>query len=568
MSDADDIRRLIRPQCHEFTAHYNWNTDGLKPWFATDRAVKDADGSRETEIETHGERWDVTLYYQDSAVIPPESGVTPAGTEIQHETIREFRIKMEAHDDVGERKANFHIRPRWQDMTAETNDGDETEISVPEELANHRTDAVNVRVTGSNIPFGDYPELLPAAAEAVGVASRYFDPDRRHRTSNVQDAARYVRLHKDISGPIHSRTGPIVGLAHVLENDREGYRKLVQNDTDDYGNRLPGYYHTATLGPDRVQEVMPNHRLPVEAKHYYEREAFDRPKTDPLAHPKLEVSYQTSRWNDVLRATDDDIATLERELDEWLYSILNDAGLDLRAGGNTYVADEYFADENHTTHANVVSLDLTEVRHEQESVVYRHLADGMSPVEQDTLATLVTDGGELSPQDIAEKNDRHRDSVYDALHRMHDLVQHEYGSVSLKSTYVSELVADALQQAETALERATMASAKAVHAAERGLDERTSAFLAWAEKHGVNYDEPNDDVMTIELGEVDSVKQARRLLRQGYDLWQKMNREAVAFRQATVKYQLVKERQKLRSLGGGTETDLKDVYADAWKLLR
>jgi len=42
----------------------------------------------------------------------------------------------------------------------------------------------------------------------------------------------------------------IAGLAHLLENDRQGFRKLVQNDDDEQGRNLPGYYHTVTLGPD------------------------------------------------------------------------------------------------------------------------------------------------------------------------------------------------------------------------------------------------------------------------------------------------------------------------------
>jgi hypothetical protein len=534
MSDADD-RRLVDPQCHEYVANYNYNECGLRPWFACDRAVKDGGGSVEAHFDALGESWEVQLYYtDDSGLILPDGGKTPAGTTIDFEEIREYRLAVTALDDVRQKSVNYHLRPRWDGLEAEKNDGRTVEIPVPDELANHRTDAVNVRVQGSNIPFDEYNELLEAAAAAVGVSPHYFAEADRHRTSNVQDMARYVRLHTHESGPVHARTGPLVGLAHVLENDRSGYRKLVQNDDDEHNQNLPGYYHTATLGPDRVQEVMPHHELPVECKHYYAREALDRGYDDPLRHPKLEVAYQVSRWDGTVRP--DDLEQAVEELDEWLYSILADAGLDLRAGGRTYVEDAYFAAENATTTASVVNLDLTEVRHEQESVVYRHLADGMSPVEQETLQTLVADGGDVSPQDIADRNDRHRDSVYDALGRMHDLVQHEYGQVSLKSTYVSELVADALEQAEAAVERATLASAKAVNAADRGLDERTSAFIAWCEKHGVNYDEDAGDRMRIKLGEVSSTREVRRILREGLRLWEGMQKDPVTFREASVTY--------------------------------
>jgi predicted DNA-binding protein YlxM (UPF0122 family) len=348
-----------------------------------------------------------------------------------------------------------------------------------------------------------------------------------------------------------------------LENDRDGYRKRVENDADNHGQQLPGFYNTATLGPSRVQEVMPNHELPIEAKHYYAREALSRDRDDPLRHPKVEVAYQVRRWDGTLRADADGLSQLTNELETWLYSILNEAGLDLRAGGNTYIEDAYFDAENGTTTANVVDLDLTEIRHEQESVIYNILADGMSPVQQETLQTLVADGGTVSPQDVADENNRHRDTVYDALRRMKDLIDHQYGQINLKSPYVAELVADALDQAEASLERATMASAKAVNAAERGLDTTTSAFIAWAEKHGVNYSE-NNNRMRIELGDVDGAEEVRRILREGKRLWDAMNRDSTTFRESQVRYR----KQVGESYNYLTDDNrMKQIHTDAWRLL-
>lgn len=551
--DTGDIRRIVAPQSHEYTANWNYQEHGLRPWFALDSVVKDSGGSAEQEIEAAGETWSATLYYQEGGLLPPSGGETPAGTHVQHDTIREFRISCVAQDDVRERKANFHIRPRWKGLTAENDDGEEIEIPVPDELANHRTDAVNVRISGSNIRFDDYTDLLQSAMESFGISPHYFKNEHRHPTSNIQDAARYVRIHKHQSGPVHARTGPLVSLAHVLENDRDGYRKLVQNDSDERGRTVPGYYHTATLGPERVQEVFPNHELPVECKHYFAREAYDRPLDDPLAHPKLEVAYQVSRWNDTLRPADHD--QLEQELDEWLYAILSDAGLDLRAG-NTYVQDAYFKNSNDTTTANIVSLDLTTVRHEQESIVYKHLAGGMSPVERETLNTLVSDGGQVSPSKIATENDRHQDSVYSALQRMNDLVEHEYNSVSLKSTYLSELVADALDQAKESLARATNAAAETMHSAGRGLDDRTSAFIAWAERYGVNYRSGDSDTMRIDIGEIETVQVAKRIIRQGYRLWTELKKDPSTFRSAQVRY-----------VNQGVRKETKPAYVEAWRLL-
>jgi len=539
-----DARRIIEPQCHEFTANLNFNTHGLKPWFAADSVVKENDGAltiHATHLDALDESAEVKLYYPDgSGLLPPDGGETPAGTSVEHENIREFRIRVKANDGLGERKANFHIRPRWQGLEAETNDGRTVEISVPESLANTNTDAVNVRASGSNIPFADYHDLLLDAADALGISRRYF-AEYHQPTSNIQDAARYLRVHTDASGPIHARTGPLVQLAHVLEDDRSGYRKLVQNDDDKRGREKPGFYHTTTLGVERIREVWPNHNLPKEVKHYYKDDYHERNKSDPLHHPKLEAAYQVSRWDETLRYDDDAIQQLNQELDETLYSILADADIDLRGGeGSPYVADHYFDAENAMTTASIVSLDLSQIYHEQESVVYKHLVGngGLSPIQQEALGTLVTDGGTVSPNDIADAYDRHIDSVYRALGKMEDMVEHEYGKLTLKSTYVAELVHDAIQQAESAVERATNATAEALEAAERGLDERTSAFVAWQKKHDLNFNEKSDS-MSINLGEIDAddAKEARRkakeIIREGYDLWTDMNREEIKYREAS-----------------------------------
>lgn len=77
---------------------------------------------------------------------------------------------------------------------------------------------------------------------------------------------------------------------------------------------------------------------------------------------------------------------------------------------------------------------------------------------------LVTDGGKLSPADLAEATDRHVDSVRRALRRMDDLVETKYAEVGLRSTRVAEIVHEAAQEAKDATRRAVEASAKVIGA--------------------------------------------------------------------------------------------------------
>lgn len=72
---------------------------------------------------------------------------------------------------------------------------------------------------------------------------------------------------------------------------------------------------------------------------------------------------------------------LNREIEETVISVLHDAGLDVRPGGGTFVKDAYFDADESDCERDLVSLDLTQLRQSQESVVVKHLADSLSPVE-------------------------------------------------------------------------------------------------------------------------------------------------------------------------------------------
>jgi len=523
--------KAVEPSPHEFDA--NAVFAGLDAWFGALRMIDKGDGSQVGEFTADGERWVAKLYFHEGNLLPPENGETVTGTSVEFDTIREPRLKVSRHpeeDPTGEQDFSVHMAPRWQNLKGESNDGETKEIGVPDSL----TEGINCRIQGSNIQFSRYLPLFRDGAAAVGINPHHFDT--LHEAENVQDAAMYVRLDCDHSGPVHSREGPIVGLAHVLENDREGYRKLIQNDDDNHGRNLPGFYHTATLGPRRITEAFPSHSLPKEVKHYYAKEALSFPKTDPLRHPKLEVAYQVSRWDETIGFND--LEQLERELTETIHSVLADAGLSLRPGDDDhrpYVPDAYFdAEETLYEDNTVITLDLTRIKSNQKSVVIKHISDGLSPVEWESLETLVTDGGEVSPASIAAENDRHTGSVRRALNRIDDLVEREYGRVSLKSNYVAEMVHDAVEQAREATRRAVETGAKALEAADRDLDDATSALHAWASRHGLKLNE-TEEYATVRFDKMevddlqDAKRQIRRALRAGIDLWTDAERNPAKF---------------------------------------
>jgi hypothetical protein len=400
---------------------------------------------------------------------------------------------------------------------------------------------VNAFLQGSNIAFDRYLPLLQKAARAVGIAPDYFaDP---HESSNIQDGELYARVHRDASGPIHARAGPITSLAHVLEHDRQGYRKLIQDDDDIHGDNLPGYYHTVTLGPRRVREVFPDHRYPKEVKHYYAKEAKDRDEDDPLAHPKVGASLQVSQVPNDETVYLDDLDQLREELEQTVLSVLADAGIDVapaeegRGDLGDYVADAYFEPTVEHGGPDPVGLDLTRIEQTQESIVIRHLADGgFSPVQEESLATLVSDGGEIAPEDIAEEHDRHPGSVRRALREMEDLVHHEYANVSLKSEYVAEMVHEAVDEARDALGRAEQTVGAALDAADRGLDDVAAGIQSWAARHGVDVEGAREARMFLRFHGTDSLRERVRAIKEGFRVWKEAGFPPEQYRQAQIQF--------------------------------
>jgi len=517
---------------HEFHANLLYNDDGLAPFFACDSAVKRADGSKVANFKYEGENWDVRLSYQESN-IRHSGDRTPFGTSWQLQTMREYRIKVfrnEAEDEIGQQSFTAHIAPRWEGMKGETSEGRIIKIPVPDGFR----EGVNIRVKGSNIAFDRYVPLLRRAATVLGINGRYFEEP--HEYSNIQDAERYARVHKHKSGPVHARDGPIAALSHLLEHDRTGYRKVVQNDSDEKGRTLPGYYHTVTLDERRIREAFPDHRLPKEVKHYYAREAAGLSENEALAHPKVGASLQVSLLDDDETVHLDELERLRRELDQTVLSVLADAGIDVSPsdGEGGFIPDAYFEPELTHDGPDPISLDLTRVRQEQESVVVRHVTDGLSDTQWEALETLVTDGGEISPADIAEQHGRHVESVRRALREMEDLVHREYAEVSLRSEYIGELVHDAVSEAREAARRATETVGKAIEAAERGMDETMSSFIAWAARHGVDVDGAREARMRLRFGpEVENVERA---LREGFDVWTAAGLPEERYREAQVRF--------------------------------
>lgn len=497
---------------HEFDANLVYDAHGLAPYYAVYRVVQNYGGGTRARISVDGEAYHVSLSYQESGI-----------GELNHpssdlDTIREFRINAQAvDDDPGQCSASYHLAPRNDGMV--THDGDE--IAVPDDLV-----GINVRVQGSNLNPDDYLPILRAAWREFGLDGDYLAEDaRREDLSNVQDCAAEVRISRGVAGRFHAIDGPINRIANLLASANEGYRKLVADD-----RTCPGYYYTATVGSMRAAELVTGHQHAKEIKHYYPREpdAFDA--DHPLHYPKVGVSYQTKQNDHTVRWTDR--GQLQRELHEVLLNVLSWAdlpvtdeelpSLDTEDGGDAggggivqrgpYIGDAYWTPTTSRRQLRLVSNPTPEIEEQQDAIVSKALRDGMEDSDWDVVEQLVFDGGETAPTDIAEDTGWHIDTIYAALDRLEDLIEHRYGDVTLRSHRIGRQLVETIEAAKRAGETAASAAARLLEDAPDGdLGRHADALTALFDQFGIEIDDRDDGRMRLRMHYFDGTKDELRV---------------------------------------------------------
>nr|WP_306061094.1 hypothetical protein [Natronococcus sp. AD5] len=122
----------------------------------------------------------------------------------------------------------FTVYLRWPDM--KKRDEETGAISKVNGYMDLGRSYLTVRAQASNVDFAKYLDLTAEAFAAFSVPRRYFaDP---HESSNVNDAAVYVRPKRDVSGPIYVVYGPIARIHQLFESVRLGYWKHVEDNRE------------------------------------------------------------------------------------------------------------------------------------------------------------------------------------------------------------------------------------------------------------------------------------------------------------------------------------------------
>jgi len=468
---------------HEGDLHLLFDEYGLKPYFAMDQIHRDhnglKNGNKPTQsIELDGDRWALCYDYDTDNPVDPWDH-----TDYNLQTVPEFRFYFVAKDGLYEgnqadqskrvRGGTITVRPRWPGMTA----NGEPVRGVP----NLGGPYIDVQVQASNIRHDLYHQLALEVISAFDVNTKYLQ--NPHEISNWNDAAVYTRVRREESGPIYAADGPIARTHQLLEGDREGYRQHKEDH-----RKLPGYYVSTQISDQRAHDLIKGHTLGKEIKHYYPKHPKGREPDDPLYHPKLEACYQTSitektvYWNE----TEDMI----RELEETLLNTLNWAKLPVR-GGEPYYPDECFsAEDGRRRSRKLVDCPLPEIKDAQEAAVMS-LWGSTTQSDKDVLDLLLTDGGEISPKEAAEKTGYTYRTIRNVVDRCESVIRHTYGRLEIESKHQRDLLLRRLRASEQDF-RDTIEDA-VLTAAEAATDRMRSKWSQVRRKYNITVDTDPDD---------------------------------------------------------------------------
>lgn len=472
------MSRYVQPAPHEGDAHLIYTQHGLDPYYAMDSVYKEHDwrndGKPAATIDHDGTEWAVCFDYYQGGLDPWEN------PQFQIETVREFQFYFVAKDSPhysGERAdhddrvrgGTVTVRPRWPDLKS-----DGQPVSVPD----YGVPYVDVQVQAANIAHDKYESLATAVMGAFDVSPRYFMD--HHQDSNWNDLAYYVRIKRDESGPLIGADGPISRTHQVLESDRSGYRKHVEDN-----RKLPGYYVTTTIPDTRARELIRGHDLGKEVKHYYPNHPENYEPGEAPYHPKLEVSYMTSVTDDTVYY--DDLEAARRELADTVINYLHWSGLPTAIDNESFVQfDPYWSAEDSTEARKLTDCPLPEIEDQQQAQVMRLWGD-MTEADRDVTEYLLTDGGEVSPHDAADATGYSYRTIREVMSRCEDIIEHQYGEMAIASEKVAQELTQRVRAAGEAFEQAV--GGTLMQAANDATDHAQTAWGKWRARYAVDVDD-------------------------------------------------------------------------------
>ena len=519
----------IRTAPHECKGYLTLAEYGLDPYWALTRLlIEDYDGHGEIDVEINGETWEVEFAYQKSGFAPRETD------PINAERLYEPRILAYGN---GERKATYNLSPRFEDMRHY-----ETGERLPQPFNSIDPDeGLSVHFQGSNLEPQRYKDLLPvfvdALAEEAGTRMRegYFGQPA-HPMSTIYEYERYVRLTRSMNQKLIGQGGVMQKLMLLLA-EKEGTQATYDIDNEDVVGKL----HKLLLERVDVQEMLPGHRRGRQLKSYLTENPDYFDSEDDLYHPKVGVLLKKSLNNGNAFDWHKRDELCER-IDETIVNALAWSGIPTQAGGTTFVSDDHFQATAAEEPVAIYDDPTPQMEAEQQSVLITAL-QSMTDADSDIIESLVTDGGRVHPEELADRTGYGLSTIYRALQRLDGVLENAGASVRFTSRKIADEIQGIVESAEYQIENA----AKRVEAL-LGMETRqaaSGAFQAWLNRYAgeVEIEERGDDeTLRIRVDTILSTLKSRsaphvqEVVRELLEAWDDDGRDVRQLRDAYLEY--------------------------------
>jgi len=415
----------------------------------------------------------------------------------------EPRINVEG---FGERKADFHVRPRYAGMEHVDTGND---IASPFDHDDQPDRGYNVNVQGSNLEPDEYLHFLREACKALAAeVDENWGDDRFTNplpTSNIIQYERYLRLSRKLSEKLTRQGGAFHQLAMLL-SDQAGSKGAYFWDNRDVQGYMSRFLHDST----GAGAMIPGHQYGGQLKSYHPENVHSDP-ADPLYYPKFGALY-TQQMNEIRlndsRPSWSDRHDLGRELEERLVNVLAWSGIPIDPDAlgaeseeevGAFVEDWHFRAEATDLEPELADDPTPEIERSQESMIVRSL-QRMTNSGLDLTEELIADGGHARYDDLADDAEVSASTVYRWLQRMGDAVESDNGVITFHSANLREQFEEIVGRTATKfVQTVDNAMRRADTVLEKDAYQRTAGdeFENWRQKWDA---EVVDDGDVLELG--------------------------------------------------------------------
>lgn len=254
--------------------------DGLDPyWTVATFLVDVADGYHEIDIEIDGEPATVRLTYSKSGIRPHREH------DVDADRLYEFDVNVRLD---GQRKVNYNLSPRFQDMR--TTDGDP--ISTPWDHTDQES-GVSVRCQSSNVELDDLSTLLPRALHELFESldeTLYTGYFQRPFDGRVAALERYVRIRREMNEKLVG-TGGVFDRLSTLLSDQAGTKGEYKWNNE----KTKGHHHVVRHDSLAANMLVSTHRHGGQVKSYLPEHPEEFKPDDPLYHPKVGTKFVAGR---------------------------------------------------------------------------------------------------------------------------------------------------------------------------------------------------------------------------------------------------------------------------------